>query len=346
MLRLMLMCPAFALISVLAVFSPLITPVRMLLAAVTGLYTVYIVIVMVYMHRVLGKVYPEQKADARRLLIIAPHQDDGVAMAGGYAIRARKKGMSVHVLFVTDGYEHDKVTRVAEAVDAWGVIGLKETDLTFLRHHTLAGFTTREEIDQGIDEVAQFLSHYLPDTVVIPLYEGGNYQHDVVNYMAAQAVNRAGRKVTVLEAPEYNFYYSFRTTPQKMLTALMRLVPGVSHPYPPEPVLDDPLTIMKLTEEELQTKREMLSRFKTQAPEDLVERFGFEDRFQPLHAYDYRKPPFDYDRSLAKMLNALKKQPVIGGIVSHAVKWTRTIHADPGYTMTRIPGTGGNDADV
>ena len=277
------------------------------------------------------------QARGEDILIVAPHQDDGVAIAGGYAIQTVEKGGTVNLIFITDGSEVDKITRRREAVNAWSVIGVPETALHFLKYHTLTGLIDRQEIEKCIGEIEEWVLRIRPGTVFVPLYEGGNFQHDVTNYMVHEVVKRLSWPVTVYEAPEYNFYFSLKTTPERILSGMFKTVPFVRHDYPPESVRDDTLYYLRMSEEQIGLKRKMLSMFFTQNPDHLVERFGFEDRYQILLARDYSRPPFRYDGSLAHKINIIKAMPVVGRIMSKMVKWTKTIHADPDYTMTKIP---------
>jgi len=276
------------------------------------------------------------RADGSDILIVAPHQDDGVAMAGGYAIQTLKKGGQVWVLFITDGYADDKVTRKQEAVEAWGTVGLYDDNLLFLKHHNFTGLLNKNEIDKCIAEIKQCIDQKKPAILIVPLYEGGNYQHDLTNFMVSQVIEKSALPGTVYEAPEYNFYFSLKTTPEKILSGLIRCVPFLKYHYAPEPILNDTVYYLKSDTDELEMKRSMLSKFKTQNPDGLVTRFGFEDRFQLFHDYDYSLPPFDYEHSLSKYLNILKTLPIIGKIVSKMVKWTRTIHPDKEYTISKI----------
>jgi N-acetylglucosamine malate deacetylase 1 len=41
--------------------------------------------------------------DAKKILVIAPHPDDGVIGAGGSLIKAKENGADIHVLYVTNG---------------------------------------------------------------------------------------------------------------------------------------------------------------------------------------------------------------------------------------------------
>lgn len=277
------------------------------------------------------------EAGGEDILIVAPHQDDCVAIAGGYGIQTKEKGGNVRILYVTDGMENGSPARRSEAAAAWAMAGVGEADIRFLDYPSLTGLTARDEIDACIGLIEEEIRDRRPGTIFTPLYEGGHYQHDVVNYMTAEAVRRTGFKGRVFESPEYNFYLSFRTTPEKILSGLLRFVPFAAYDYPPEPVLADPVCRLHMTDDQLGTKKRMIAAFESQHPDMLVKRFGFEDRFQEMHAYDYTKPPFDYSRSAARFLDGLKRLPAAGVLFSKMFRWTRTIHPDAGITITRIP---------
>ena len=57
------------------------------------------------------------ESQGESVLIVAPHQDDGVAIAGGFAIQTIQNGGRVDVLFMTDGPRSDKKTRRKEAIE-------------------------------------------------------------------------------------------------------------------------------------------------------------------------------------------------------------------------------------
>lgn len=311
---------------------------RIFLFAGWGFYFVYLMFTSgVWFLSKKRKRYP-MNANGENILVIAPHQDDCVAMAGGYAIQTIKKGGKVKVLYLTDGPENDKVTRRNEALEAWRMLGLNASDLVFLPYHTLTGFTIPEEIRQCTEDITKWIKTFQPQTIFVPLYEGGHFQHDAANYMVHCAVKRIGFSGEIYEAPLYNFYVSLRTTPEKILSGFLRYVPFVHISYPPEPVQNDSLFELDMSSEEIELKKQMLSCFRTQQPHQLVARFGFPDRYQKFHAYDYTKPPFSYQYSIARIINWLKEVPVIQKLVFQMFKWTRTIHPDPRYTITRIPG--------
>lgn len=306
------------------------------MALLCGIALVYLILAWCLYARIRRRVLPAVQVMGERVLVIAPHQDDCVAMAGGYAIQTVKRGGEVFILYVTDG-DDDKVTRQREAASAWGLLGLDKVQLAFLSHDNRTAFLQREEIDRGIQEIAGYLSRLRPDVVFVPLYEGGHYHHDVINYMTRQALGRSGIAPKVLESPIYNFYLSWRTTPEKVFAGLVRWIPGMRFVYAPEPVSDRPLYRLPMSDEELRLKKEIILQFKSQSPQQLVARWGFEDRYQDFYDYDYSQPPFDYPRSIAARVDALKSWPVLGGLARRLMVWTRTIHPDPNTRMTQIP---------
>lgn len=312
---------------------------RNLIAALASAYALYLAAAFLLWVRVLlrRRRFIPVEAGGEDILIVAPHQDDCVAIAGGYGIQTKEKGGSVRVLYVTDGMENGEPARRSEAFAAWAIAGVQASDIRFLEYPTLTGLAGRAEIDDCIRIIEDEIRGSRPGTIFTPLYEGGHYQHDVVSYMTAEAVRRSGFKGRVFESPEYNFYLSFRATPEKILSGLLRFVPFAAYDYPPEPVRPDPVYRLAMTAGQLDAKRRMIEAFASQHPDMLKKRFGFEDRYQKMHDYDYRRPPFDYSRSAARVLDGLKRMPAAGAVFSKMFRWTRTIHPDPGVRMTRIP---------
>lgn len=310
-----------------------------LIAVLASACAVYLAAVLLVWARVRirNRGFVPLEAGGEDILIVAPHQDDCVAIAGGYGIQTKEKGGNVRILYVTDGMENGSPARRSEAAAAWAMAGVGESNIRFLDYPSLTGLTARDEIDACIGRIEEEIREHRPGTIFTPLYEGGHYQHDVVNYMTAEAVRRAGFKGRVFESPEYNFFLSFRATPEKILAGLLRFVPFAGDGYPPEPVLPDAVYRLRMTDDQLRTKKRMIAAFESQHPDMLVKRFGFEDRYQELHAYDYAKPPFDWNRSAARFLDGLKRLPAAGALFSKMFRWTRTIHPEAGVTMTRIP---------
>lgn len=80
---------------------------------------------------------PPEPADAVDLVVIAPHPDDEVLMAGGVLEQAVKAGRRVAVIVLTNGDlgcfdDRDGAVRQAETVSALTALGLAEDDVHFL----------------------------------------------------------------------------------------------------------------------------------------------------------------------------------------------------------------------
>ncbi len=278
------------------------------------------------------------RATGEDILVVAPHQDDGVAMAGGFALQTLRKGGRVHVLFVTEESGDNGEIRKGEAVRAWQSIGVPRKAIHFMGYNNPSGLLNKIEIQGCVQKILTWLVGIRPKIIFIPAYEGGHFQHDVVNYILVKAFERARLKgTTIFEASLYNFYYSLKCTPEKILASLRMLIPLWHSSYPPEFIRKDPVYSLCMSQDELQMKKMMLNQFISQNPDALVSRFGYPDRYQRYRSYDYSKPPFDYEHSLAKRINFMKTFPAIGGFVSRQIKWTKTIHPNPNYEITRIP---------
>ena len=300
-------------------------------------YILFLAFVLVFSISLQFKKRSYVSAGGEDILIIVPHFDDCVAVAGGFAIQTREQGGNITILYLTGGNGEEKHMRMHEAFNSWSMNDMTEKALICLDHDMYTAFTDRDEIDSCIEEIEDVIVNTKPGVIFIPLYEGGHYHHDITNYMVTQALKSYNLGVTVYEAPEYNFYFSWKTTPYKILSGLMRLVPFVEHNYPPEPISDSEVYYLKMTEEQLNLKKKMLSKFESQNAKRLIDRFGFEDRYQKLHSYDFSNPPFDYDHSIASRIQRLKEIPLISRPVSRIMKWTKTIHPDKNVYMTRIP---------
>ena len=93
---------------------------------------------------------------------------------------------------------------------------------------------------------------------------------------------------------------------------------------------------LDMNDEELMMKREMLQAFKSQDIGRLLNLYGFKDSYQAYTGYDYSKPPFNYENSLAKVVNNLKTVPVLRSILWSLFDKTKTRHPDPDFMITRI----------
>jgi len=298
---------------------------------------------MYYLHSKIN-IYTEAKqyitVNEDNIVIFAAHQDDGVIMAGGYAMQTIKRSGKVIVFYMFDGEPGNgrkrNITRMNESFRAWELIGLEKINIHFLDYDEYFGLNDNNEIEECIDEVVDIFKENRFDIIFIPLYEGGHYQHDITNYIVSRAYLRSGTKGKLYECPEYNAYYSLNNTPEKFFSLITKFVPFYEYKSPPLFIRKDNRLYLDMSDEELMLKRKMLQAFKTQDVERLLSLYGFKDSYQIYTEYDYSKPPFNYDRSVARYVNNLKTVPVLRSFLWWLFGKTKPRHPDSDFMFTRI----------
>ena len=243
-----------------------------------------------------------------RILIVAPHQDDCVLCAGGFAARNTRLGGQTHVLYlVQPADEETRRIRQREAISSWALVGCPPERLYHLDLLPAPGRPDPARIREAAQEIERIISTVCPTMLFVPLYEGGHLQHDIANYVVSFLVEKP-KGMKVYECPEYSPCVSLAGTPHKVLSMLARLLGGlVSYYGLPEGVGDAPILNLDMDEEELALKRRMLEAFKSQHGDALALHHGHADRVIPWTNRPYRAEPFDYGRSLCRMIQGLEK---------------------------------------
>ena len=320
----------------------MVRTIRILLITLLSFYTL-LGFLMYYLHSKIN-IYTEAKqyitVNEDNIVIFAAHQDDGVIMAGGYAMQTIKRSGKVIVFYMFDGEPGNgrkrNITRMNESFRAWELIGLEKINIHFLDYDEYFGLNDNNEIEECIDEVVDIFKENRFDIIFIPLYEGGHYQHDITNYIVSRAYLRSGTKGKLYECPEYNAYYSLNNTPEKFFSLITKFVPFYEYKSPPLFIRKDNRLYLDMSDEELMLKRKMLQAFKTQDVERLLSLYGFKDSYQIYTEYDYSKPPFNYDRSVARYVNNLKTVPVLRSFLWWLFGKTKPRHPDSDFMFTRI----------
>jgi LmbE family N-acetylglucosaminyl deacetylase len=290
---------------------------------------------------------------AQRLLIVAPHPGDDVIIGAGQAMRTVQHRGAVHIVWLTTGVDeaatsegaYDTVElgrrREQEARAAWSIIGLADDALVFLRYAGLRGLVEPGEVRAAIARVGEEIERLAPDRVVVTLYEGGHYQHDVANLIVARALAASSVEAELFEAPVYNCYYSWRTTPRKLIALLGHALPGTRTDGLSEGVDRRSLYAQPMNDDELAVKRRMLGCYASRESAALMRHGVAPDRLLRYVAHDYRRPPFDYDRSPAARLDRWRRHPIwrplIEPLARRVMPLTRTIHPDPSCRITTLP---------
>lgn len=244
-----------------------------------------------------------------RLLILAPHEDDCVIAAGGLGLRNVRLGGATRIVYLArDEAPGLPERREAEARAAWRIAGLGDADLAFLdlmpplERRDPARLRSAETALRGI------LADFGPTTIVMPAFEGGHIHHDMAAALVSRIV-RPSDRITVFEAPEYTPYVSATNTPHRILSLAARWLLGlVAYNGPPDGVDGRPVLKLRLTAEEIDTKRRMLAAFESQNAPSLVATRSYPDRLIVHDAAHRPNRPFDFDRSYLCLVLALRRR--------------------------------------
>ncbi|SDG68809.1 PIG-L deacetylase family protein [Roseospirillum parvum] len=138
---------------------------------------------------------PQGLAEARRLLIVAPHPDDEVVGCALLLARARARGCALSVLFLTHGEPAPAALwpwqRAAQPERVAARLGEAEKALARLGA-TLAGpwpaWPTRQlrhHLPEARARLRAAIATSDPDAVLVPAFEGAHQDHDATHALAA-----------------------------------------------------------------------------------------------------------------------------------------------------------------
>lgn len=244
-----------------------------------------------------------------RLLILAPHEDDCVIAAGGLGLRNIRLGGVTRIVYLArDETPGLPERRRAEARAAWRIAGLGEADLAFL--DLMPPLERRDPARLRAAEAAlrAIIEDFAPTTIVMPAFEGGHIHHDMVAALVSRIVGPSDR-IAVFEAPEYTPYASLTRTPHRVLALAARWLLGlVAYNGPPDGVDGRTVLKLRLTPEELDTKRRMLAAFESQNAPSLVATRGYPDRLVVHDAARRPDRPFDFERSYLRLVLMLRRR--------------------------------------
>ena len=268
-----------------------------ILAAAAGLlaifYTVLFAIGLFALVRI-ARLERWQDWDApRRLLILAPHEDDCTIAAGGLGSRNRRIGGATRIVYLAADEAPGMAERRAdEARKAWSLAGVPAEDVIHI--DLLPPFRTPDppRLREAARTVRRLIDDFRPDTIVVPMFEGGHVHHDMTAGLVAQ-IGSPDDAFHVLEAPEYSPYTSLLNTPHRVLALCTRWLFGlVSYYGPPDGVDGRTIFKFRLGASDLDCKRRMLATFESQNGPSLAATKAYPDRFATLDPRILREPPF------------------------------------------------------
>jgi N-acetylglucosamine malate deacetylase 1 len=147
--------------------------------------------------------------DFERILILAPHTDDGEFACGGSIARWTSRGVEVHYIAfsdchqsVPDGWPADVL--VKEVKEATATLGVKPEHLRVLDFEVRRFATARQEILQTMVDLDAELQ---PDLVLLPALDDLHQDHHTVALEGLRAFKR--RSMLAYEVPWNNI--QFRT---------------------------------------------------------------------------------------------------------------------------------------
>ena len=141
------------------------------------------------------------------ILYLFAHQDDEL-LAMNKLILDVKAGTDVHVAWITDGGKSaNPARRQQESRKVMKLVGVPEQNLHFL------GFPDQQSHHYMREAYKQIVALQQSNTfaqVVSPAYEGGNIDHDVAAFLAAQLASLSPSHPIHIEYPLYNRYHGYR----------------------------------------------------------------------------------------------------------------------------------------
>lgn len=74
-----------------------------------------------------------QRYDNKKILVLVPHQDDEINVAGNFICSMSKMGADIYVAYSTNGdYEYKAAVRIKEAIAALAIMGVNEDHIVFM----------------------------------------------------------------------------------------------------------------------------------------------------------------------------------------------------------------------
>ncbi|BAY08295.1 LmbE-like protein [Calothrix sp. NIES-2098] len=150
-------------------------------------------------------------------MVFSPHQDDETFGCGGMIALKRKHGVSVVVVFLTDGHlsgnletnsQNQLITvRKQEAVQALAILGVEPSEVYFLdRPDGQLSHLVTQNKQQTIQQIDKLLKKYQPQEVYVPHHKDCHRDHEATYQLVKAAINRVEMKAEMLQYPIWLFW--------------------------------------------------------------------------------------------------------------------------------------------
>jgi LmbE family N-acetylglucosaminyl deacetylase len=247
--------------------------------------------------------------EPRRLLILAPHEDDCVISAGAIGARNRALGGITRIVYLApDDAPGMPERRALEAADAWRIAGIEAEDLIHLDLLPPLRHRDPKRLREAAAALRSIIDDFEPSAIVMPMFEGGHVHHDMVAGLIGHIVTPHDR-FDVFEAPEYSPFTSLKHTPHRVIALCTRWLGVVSYYGPPDGIDGRPVLKFRFAARELDLKRRMLGAFQSQNGTSLAETRGYPDRLVRWTGGGYGRAPFELAGSYLALALAARVRP-------------------------------------
>jgi len=149
-------------------------------------------------------------------IVFSPHQDDETLGCGGAIALKRQQGVTVKVVFMTDGrYGSLQPMETAEFINlrkkeaktALNALGVADSDIIFLDRldGTLASLTG-ESRQNLVEQIVQLLQQTAPEEVYVPHRKDFHADHEATYDLVRTAIVQSGMQVELLQYPIWIFW--------------------------------------------------------------------------------------------------------------------------------------------
>ncbi len=153
-----------------------------------------------------------------KILVIAPHPDDGSLGCGGTLALMTRGKTEIHILYVTDGSASHPghplldptaiaALRREEARSAMAILGVDQGMVTFLNAPDGRLPELAADPKGGLSgKIAEQLLAVRPDAIFLPFRRDGSTEHEAAFEIVRRALGQAGLATRVFEFPVWSWW--------------------------------------------------------------------------------------------------------------------------------------------
>ncbi len=255
----------------------------------------------------------------RKILVISPHIDDEMIIAGCRMIQNRNLGGENWVVYLTYGTAHGGnifgkyyfYERRREGINAMKTIGIRKENLIFLGKFNQKFMGHPKDIGLCIRKLEELIKKINPDEIFTSAYEGGHCLHDLANFITYKAIVGSNWRGKFYESTEYNQYISL-SNPAKLFRKILQHLSYISpikfqvkdRPFfIPEDAANNlevtEIIETKASKRELKIKLKALSKYRSQNLNgSLIGKFSYPEKYRLYPGHNYCLPPMEFGKSI------------------------------------------------